>query len=168
MENLTGNSNLETQTGSVEIVNVTNEGVQSASHDPTSYPSPICLPLVLGGAGEEELVHDASLTQISAPLECYQLGAETVFLSVSETAPIPSGIFLPGTELLQSPFRREFSNGSRSRRYRRFLRRHRRFLRSYRRLLRSYRRSLRRSVAPRAPMRRRRSLRDSLNIIKDC
>ena len=31
MENFTGNSNLETQTGSVEIVNVTNEGVQSAS-----------------------------------------------------------------------------------------------------------------------------------------
>ena len=47
MENFTGNSNLETQTGSIEIVNVTNEGVQSASHDPTSYlsdPSPICLP----------------------------------------------------------------------------------------------------------------------------
>ena len=41
MENFTGNSTLvETQTGSVEIVNVTNEGVQSASHDPTSYPSP--------------------------------------------------------------------------------------------------------------------------------
>ena len=39
MENFTGNSNLETQTGSVEIVNVTNEGVhtvQSAFHDPTS------------------------------------------------------------------------------------------------------------------------------------
>ena len=60
-ENFTGNSNLETQTGSVtsvEIVNVTNEGVQSASHDPTSYPSSICLPFVLGGAGEEELGHD--------------------------------------------------------------------------------------------------------------
>ena len=39
MENFTGNSNLETQTDSVEIVNVANEGVQSASHDPTSYPS---------------------------------------------------------------------------------------------------------------------------------
>ena len=73
MENFTGNFNLETQTGSVEIVNVTNEGVQSAFHDPTTYPSPICLPFVLGGAGEEELGHDASLTQISAPLECYQL-----------------------------------------------------------------------------------------------
>ena len=35
----------------------------------------------------------------------------------------PSGIFLPGTELLQSPFRTEFSMGSRSRRYRRSLRR---------------------------------------------
>ena len=41
----------------------------------------------------------------------------------------PSGIFLPGTELLQSPFRTEFSKGSRSRRYRRSLRRHRRSLR---------------------------------------
>ena len=48
IENFTENSNLEIQTGSVEIVNVTNEGVQSASHDPTSYPSPICLPSVLG------------------------------------------------------------------------------------------------------------------------
>ena len=48
MENFTGNYNLETQTGSIEIVNVTNEGVQSASHDPTSYPSPICFPSVLG------------------------------------------------------------------------------------------------------------------------
>ena len=47
--------------------------VPTASHDPTSYPSPICLPSVLGGAGEEELVHDASLTEISASLECYQL-----------------------------------------------------------------------------------------------
>ena len=72
MENFTGNSNLETQTGSIEIVNVTNEGVQSASHNPT-YPGPICLPSVLGDVGEEELGHDASLTQISAPLECYQL-----------------------------------------------------------------------------------------------
>ena len=59
MENFTGNSNLKTQTGSVfEIVNVTNEGVQSASHNPTSYPSPICLPFVLGGVGEEELGND--------------------------------------------------------------------------------------------------------------
>ena len=57
----------------IEIVNVTNEGVQSASHDPTSYSSPICLSSVLCGAGEQKLVHDASLTQISAPLECYQL-----------------------------------------------------------------------------------------------
>ena len=79
MENFTGmsgNSNLETQTGSIDIVKVTNEGVQSASqwsHDPTSYPSPICLSSVLGGVGEEELGHDASLTQISAPFECYQL-----------------------------------------------------------------------------------------------
>ena len=77
MKNFTRNSNLETQAGSIEIVNVTNEGVQSASHDPTSYPSPICLPSVLGDAGEdstkEELGHNSSFTQISAPLECYQL-----------------------------------------------------------------------------------------------
>ena len=32
MVNFTRNYNLETQTGSIEIVNVTNEGVQSASH----------------------------------------------------------------------------------------------------------------------------------------
>ena len=51
----------------------------------------------------------------------------------------PSGIFLPGTELLQSPFRMEFSMGSRSRRYRRSLWLHRLFLRSYRRSLRSCR-----------------------------
>ena len=56
--------------------------------------------------------------------------------------PDPSGIFLPGTELLQSPFRTEFSMGSRSQRYRRSLQCHRWFLRSYRLFLRSYRRSL--------------------------
>ena len=60
----------------------------------------------------------------------------------------PSGIILPGTELLQSPFRTECSMGSRSRRYRRSLRRHRRFLRSYCRFLRSYRRSLQRCPDP--------------------
>ena len=58
----------------------------------------------------------------------------------------PSGICLPGTELLQSPFRTEFSMGSRSRRS---LRRHRRLLRSYRRFLRSYRRSLRHPIVAR-------------------
>ena len=77
----------------------------------------------------------------------------------------PSGIFVPGTELLQSPFRTEFRMGSRSRWYRRSLRRHRWFLRSYRR-------SLRHCRDPwgyrRPPMRRRRSLCDSLNIIKYC
>ena len=73
METFTGNFNLETQTGSIEIDNVTNEGVQSASHDPTSYPSLICFPSVLGGAGEEELGDDASVTQISASRECCQL-----------------------------------------------------------------------------------------------
>ena len=72
MENFTGHSNLETQTGSVEIVSRTNEGVQSASHDPTSY-SPICLSSVPGGVGERELCHDSSLTQTSAPLDFYQL-----------------------------------------------------------------------------------------------
>ena len=46
-----------------------------------------------------------------------------------------SGICLPGTELLQSPFRTEFTMGSRSHRYRRSLWHHRRFLRSYRRSL---------------------------------
>ena len=71
----------------------------------------------------------------------------------------PSGICLPGTELLQSPFRTELGLGSRSRRYRRFLRCHRRFLRSW---------SLRRFRDRRPPMRRRRSLRDTLNIIKHC
>ena len=60
----------------------------------------------------------------------------------------PSGIFLPGTDLLQSPFRTEFSIGSRSWRYRRSLRRHRRSLRRHRRFLRSYRRSLRRCRDP--------------------
>ena len=60
------------------------------------------------------------------------------FLGVKFMFPhqFPSGIFLPGTELLQSPFRTEFSMESRSRRYRRSLRRHRRFLWSYHRFLR--------------------------------
>ena len=75
----------------------------------------------------------------------------------------PSGIFLPLTELLQSPFRTEFSMGSRSRRYRRSLRRHRRFLQSYRR-------SLRRCRDPWGDRRpsgcRCWSLRDSLKHIK--
>ena len=75
-----------------------------------------------------------------------------------------SGIFLPGTELLQSPFRTKFSMGSRSRRYRRSLRLNRWFLRSY------HHRSLRRCRDPwgdrRSPIRRRRSLRNSVNIIK--
>ena len=43
---------------------------------------------------------------------------------------------LPGTELLQSPFRTEFSMGLLSWRYQWYLRHHRRFLRSYRRSLR--------------------------------
>ena len=40
------------------------------------------------------------------------------------TNQFPSGICLPGTELLQSSFRMEFSMGSCSRQYRRSLRRH--------------------------------------------
>ena len=71
---------------------------------------------------------------------------------IIEAVLIPSGICLPRTELLPSPFRTEFSMGSRSRRYRRSLRRHRRFLLSYRRFLRSYRRSLRRSAAAPSPI----------------
>ena len=70
----------------------------------------------------------------------------------------PSGIYLPGTELLQSPFRMEFSRGSLSRRYRRSLWRHRQFLRSYHRSLWCYCRSLHRCCNPwgdrRSPMAR--------------
>ena len=78
----------------------------------------------------------------------------------------PSGICLPGTELLQSPFMTEFSMGSRLRRYRRSLRHHRRFLQNYRQ-------SLRRCCDPWGDRRAwdlemwcRRSLSGSLNIIK--
>ena len=88
-------------------------------------------------------------------------GPSGIFLPGTELLQSASGIFLPGTELFQSSFRTEFSMGSRSRRYRRFLRRHRRFLWSCRR-------SRRRFRDRRASMRRRRSLRDSLNIIKHC
>ena len=79
--------------------------------------------------------------------------------------PVPSGICFPGTELLQSPFRTEFSMRSRSLQYRRSLRHHHRFLQSYRR-------SLWRCRDPwgdrRPPMLRRRLLSDSLNIVKHC
>ena len=78
---------------------------------------------------------------------------------------LPLRICLPGTELLQSPFRSEFSMGSLLRRYRWSLRRHRWFLRRYRR-------SLLCCHAPwgdrRSPMGRCRSFRNSLNIIKRC
>ena len=84
-------------------------------------------------------------------------------ISNSVTHLPPFGNCLPGTELLRSPFRTEFSMGSLSWRYRPSLRRHRRFLRSYRR-------SLRRCRDPwgdrRTSGRRCRSLRDSLKIIK--
>ena len=89
----------------------------------------------------------------------------------------PSGICLPGTELLQSSFKTEFTMGSLSLRYRRSRRRHRRFLRSSCWSLRSYPRSLqavalswsmRWLVAVRSSMRRHRSLHDLLNIIKHC
>ena len=59
----------------------------------------------------------------------------------------PFGICLPGTELLQSLFRMEFSMGSLSWRYRRSLRCLRRFLRSYRGSLWHCHGSLRQSVA---------------------
>ena len=113
---------------------------------------------------------DTTVSALDA--ETSSLDAETS--AIARSYQRPYGIFLPRTELLQSPFRTEFSMGSRSRRYRRSLRRHRQFLRSYRRFLWSYSQflqlsqSLRRSTAARAPMRRRRSLRDSLNIIKHC
>ena len=65
---------------------------------------------------------------------CLQLVIYTLVLSS------PSGICLPGTELLQSPFRMEFSMGSRSRRYWQsditWDHVHRRFLQSYRWFLR--------------------------------
>ena len=57
----------------------------------------------------------------------------------------PFGNCLPGTELVQSPFRTEFSMGSLSRWYRRSLRRQCQFLWRYRR-------SLRRSAAARSVM----------------
>ena len=69
----------------------------------------------------------------------------------------PSGTFLPLTELLQSPFRTEFSMGSQS------LWRHRLFLRSSRRSLWCCRDLW---GDRRSSMRRHWSLRDSLNIIK--
>ena len=81
---------------------------------------------------------------------------------------VPLRICLPGIELLQSPFRPEFSMGSLSRRYRRFLRRHRRFLRSYRRSLLCRRAPWGDRRPARSPMGRCRSFRDSLNIIKRC
>ena len=59
----------------------------------------------------------------------YELWFSVIFRSYESC--YPSGICLPVTELLQSPFRTEFSMGSRSRWYRRSLRRHRRFLQSY-------------------------------------
>ena len=82
----------------------------------------------------------------NAPLFYYSWSNNVNCQSIQAT--IPSGIFLPGTELLQSPFRMEFSTGSRSRQYRWSLRCHCRFLRNYRQFLRSYRRSLRRCCDP--------------------
>ena len=64
----------------------------------------------------------------------------------------PFGICLPGTELLQSPFWKEFSMGSLLRQYRRSLRHYRQFLRSYCQSLRHYCGSLRRSAAARSEM----------------
>ena len=55
---------------------------------------------------------------------------------------VPFGSFLPGTELLQSPFRMEFSMGSLSLRYCQSLWRYCQFLQSYRRSLQRYHQSL--------------------------
>ena len=89
----------------------------------------------------ETLALDAKTSALGATRQCRQ--SREVFgdigdLGVDVTPQMcnPSGICLPGTDLLQSPFRTELSMGSRSRRYRRSLWRHRRFLRSYRRSLR--------------------------------
>ena len=94
------------------------------------------------------------------------------------------GSCLPGTELLQSPFRTEFNMGSLSWLYRRSLLHYRRFLRSYRWSLRrycqsvrcyrqslqGYRRSLRRCHNPwcnwQPRGRRWRSLCNLMNIVK--
>ena len=51
MENFTGHSNLESQSGSIEIVAETNECVESVSHEPGSH-SLNCLPSVPGYVGE--------------------------------------------------------------------------------------------------------------------
>ena len=81
----------------------------------------------------------------------------------NDSITVAFGNCLPGTELLLSPFRMEFSMGSRLRRHCWSLLRHRRFLRSYRQ-------SLQRCRDPWGDWRpcSRRSLRDSLNIIKHC
>ena len=59
------------------------------------------------GVGDNSAeIHDNSAEIVNNSAE---IGDDTIGIS--------SGIFLPGTELLQSPFRTEFSMGSRSRRY---------------------------------------------------
>ena len=81
-------------------------------------------------------------TAILALVTILALGAPGAVISVNGSwheVSGPSGIFLPGTELLQSPFGMEFSIGSCLRRYRRSLRHHCRFLRSYCQFLQSYR-----------------------------
>ena len=75
----------------------------------------------------------------------------------------PSGICLPGIELLQSTFRTELSMVSRLRWYWRSLWRHRQFMRSYRRSLRGCRDPWGDRLSPMRP-----PLRYSLNIIKHC
>ena len=70
MENFTGHSNLESQSGSVETVEA-NECVHSVSHESGSHTLN-CLPSVPGDKGEGVPSHDSSLTQTSFPLECYQ------------------------------------------------------------------------------------------------
>ena len=88
----------------------------------------------------------------SADIDAQRADVAAVSADVFASSADPSGICLPRTELLQSPFRTQFSKGSRSRQYRRSLRRHRQFLRSYCWILRSYRRSLRRSAAASSPI----------------
>ena len=80
---------------------------------------------------------DTEQKDIFARCAFFQSGSVLAVILLPTLTLCPSRIFLPGTELLQSPFRTEFSMGSR-------LRCHRRYLRSYRQFLRSYHQSLRR------------------------
>ena len=111
------------------------------------------------------------LLKLSRKIVDYWLGMSIYRL------PSPFGNCLLGIELLQSPFRMEFSMGSLLRRYQRSLRRHPLFRRHHPRFLWSYSWSLRHCHDPwgdRQPRshshsnQRCRLLCDSLNIIKHC